>query len=250
MLLLAPAARAHSSRWDGAGMDAWDAIAGAVGGSERARAAAGRGGGGRRAEAAAEHPARSVRSQDTPQSGGAPSTPMQPQWSPEPGGTVATPGSEVVPPLGGGGDDAGAPRSPADLQLALARAQDPTAQLVAFAGQMLASVKALPPHGNAAAFLCAETRGVLDSQALMLGEFSREKAARWAAGIYRSPLHLTSKIDTNQTTLGLVLLDDAVETVLPGGPAYLAGLQKGDQIVKVSTAALVTCGLWAPRAAD
>jgi predicted metalloprotease with PDZ domain len=70
-------------------------------------------------------------------------------------------------------------------------------------------------------------------------DYSREKTAQWAAGIHRSGLSLSTKIDNNKTTLGLVLTDDHVQTVLPGGPAFLAGLRKGDCIIMVGSGIIV-----------
>ena len=91
----------------------------------------------------------------------------------------------------------------------------------------------LPKKGNPSSWLCKEMRSVLNSNHVLLDDYSREKTVQWAAGIYRSALNLHTKIDNNKTTLGLVLTDDVVETVLPGGPAFLAGLRKGDCIVTV-----------------
>ena len=47
----------------------------------------------------------------------------------------------------------------------------------------------------------------------------------------------------HQTTLGLILQQNLVINLLPGGPAFLAGLRKGDSIVEVITATLQKC-LW------
>jgi len=52
---------------------------------------------------------------------------------------------------------------------------------------------------------------------------------------YCSALVFTTRSDHFRTTLGLVLTDDTVETVLPGGPAFITGLRQGDAIAKVST---------------
>jgi len=100
---------------------------------------------------------------------------------------------------------------------------------------MLLEVKDLPRKGTPVSILAKELRCVLDRNELILDEHTREKAAQWSGSIYRSALVLTTRIDHSRTTLGLVLTDDTVETVLPGGPAFMAGLRKGDAIAKVST---------------
>ena len=100
---------------------------------------------------------------------------------------------------------------------------------------MLLEVKDLPRKGTPVSILAKELRCVLDRNELILDEHTREKAAQWSGSIYRSALVLTTRIDHSRTTLGLVLTDDTVETVLPGGPAFMAGLRQGDAIAKVST---------------
>lgn len=132
--------------------------------------------------------------------------------------------------------DAGAP---ADETPSAVTTPRPAPHALQWAEQMRAEVKMLPKKGNSLSLLCRETRSVFNSNHTLLDDFSREKTVQWAAGIYRSALSLHTKIDSSKTTLGLVLTDDVVETVLPGGPAFLAGLRKGDCIVTVGCPALL-----------
>ena len=96
------------------------------------------------------------------------------------------------------------------------------------------TVKALPQKGNPMALLCQATRDVLDAHDALLDDHLFDRFERWAETIYRGALQTDIKVDSNKTTLGLVLLDDAVELVLPGGPAFNAGIKKGDCILTVS----------------
>jgi len=99
---------------------------------------------------------------------------------------------------------------------------------------MLATVKMLPKKGNSMSLLCLQMRAVLDQLEIVLEDYSREKTKQWAGGIFRRRLnHVISGIDNNKTTLGIVVTDDKVLTVLPGGPAFQAGLREGDCIMKV-----------------
>ena len=98
---------------------------------------------------------------------------------------------------------------------------------------LLIEVKELPKKGNTKSFLCSEMREVLNQADRMLVEYSREKTKFLADGIYSKNMDAVTKIDENKTTLGIVVTDDTVETVLPGGPAFHAGLRKGDRILKV-----------------
>jgi hypothetical protein len=99
---------------------------------------------------------------------------------------------------------------------------------------MLKTVQALPPKGNPMSFLCQATRDVLDAHDMLLEDHSPNKVVRWTEALYRGGLKTDVKVDSNKTTLGLVLQDDAVELVLPGGPAFNAGIKKGDCILTVS----------------
>ena len=101
---------------------------------------------------------------------------------------------------------------------------------------LLLKVKEMPQKGNATQYLCSEMRTVLKQAGRMVLEFSREKTELLEDSIYGKGLETQSKIDDNKTTLGIVFTDDMVETVLPGAPAFLAGLRKGDRIQKVRTA--------------
>ncbi len=102
---------------------------------------------------------------------------------------------------------------------------------------MLVAVRALPMKGNSLSRLCLTSRAVLDQMELLLEEYSREKTKQWL-NTRRMSRHvdMATKIDENKTTLGIVVTDDTVQTVLPGGPAFHAGLRKGDRIQKVSNA--------------
>jgi len=44
---------------------------------------------------------------------------------------------------------------------------------------------------------------------------------------------LMKDLSSQQTTLGLILTKSLVGQLLPGGPAHLAGLEKGDTILEV-----------------
>jgi hypothetical protein len=103
---------------------------------------------------------------------------------------------------------------------------------------MLVMVRALPMKGNSTSRLCLTTRAVLDQLEAVLDEYSREKTKQWVytSLVYARQVELQTKIDDNKTTLGIVFTDDMVATVLPGGPAFQAGLRKGDRILKVRTA--------------
>ena len=103
---------------------------------------------------------------------------------------------------------------------------------------MLVMVRALPMKGNSMSRLCLTTRAVLDQLEAVLDEYSREKTKQWVntSLVYARQVELQTKIDNNKTTLGIVFTDDMVATVLPGGPAFQAGLRKGDRILKVITA--------------
>ena len=105
-------------------------------------------------------------------------------------------------------------------------------QMLPMAEQINLSVKQMPKEGNSVALLCPTMRAVLNGQDMLMHQHSRQKIGQWQVG--RKRLSLTTKIEQNKTTLGLVLIDDEVETVLPGGPAFIAGLRKGDSIVAVS----------------
>lgn len=99
---------------------------------------------------------------------------------------------------------------------------------------MLTTVKALPTKGNPMSFLCQATRDVLDAHDMLIEDHSPSKVARWGDAVYRGGLTTDVRHDSNKTTLGLVFSDDAVELVLPGGPAFAAGIKQGDRILLVS----------------
>ena len=60
-----------------------------------------------------------------------------------------------------------------------------------------------------------------------------ETAAEVASGFKSIHSSGKSKWDHQKTTLGLVFTDNRVRQVLPGGPAWVAGLREGDTIVAV-----------------
>jgi len=101
---------------------------------------------------------------------------------------------------------------------------------------LLLNVKEMPKKGNATSYLCSEMRAVLNQADRMVFEYSREKTKLLADSIFDKGLEMQTKIDEMKTTLGIVFTDDLVATVLPGGPAFVAGLRKGDRILKVRTA--------------
>ena len=94
----------------------------------------------------------------------------------------------------------------------------------------------MPKKGNTTLYLCLEMRAVLNQADRMVLEYSREKMKLLVDSIYYKGLETQTRIDENKTTLGIVFTDDVVANVLPGGPAFLAGLRKGDRILKVLTA--------------
>jgi predicted metalloprotease with PDZ domain len=98
---------------------------------------------------------------------------------------------------------------------------------------LLLKVKEMPKKGNTTPYLCLEMRAVLNQADRMVLEYCREKTKLLVDSIYDKGLETQTKIDDNKTTLGIVFTDDMVATVLPGGPAFLAGLRKGDRILKV-----------------
>jgi hypothetical protein len=155
---------------------------------------------------------------------------------------AATPATQLVatsPTLafnGEVGESLSSPRAPGVVT------PRPAPGALQWAEQMRIEVRTMPKKGTPVSVLCPEMRGVLHSNHLLLDDYSREKTVQWAAGIYRGSLNLHTKIDTNNTTLGLVLTDDVVETVLPGGPAFLAGLRKGDCIVTVRARRAASAG--------
>jgi C-terminal processing protease CtpA/Prc len=54
--------------------------------------------------------------------------------------------------------------------------------------------------------------------------------------IFARPPSLSSSLmerTRTKSTLGMVLRGDSIERLLPGGPAFMAGLQRGDKIVSV-----------------
>jgi C-terminal processing protease CtpA/Prc len=101
---------------------------------------------------------------------------------------------------------------------------------------LLLNVKEMPKKGNATSYLCSEMRAVLNQADRMVFEYSREKTKLLADSIFDKGLEMQTKIDEMKTTLGIVFTDDMVATVLPGGPAFVAGLRKGDRILKVRNA--------------
>ena len=126
------------------------------------------------------------------------------------------------------GSENGAITSHADMQMI-------EMEMIENTQAMLVEVNDLPRKGNPVSILAKELRSVLDRNELILDEHTCEKAAQWAGSIYHSALVLTTRIDHSRTTLGLVFTDDTVETVLPGGPAFMTGLRKGDAIATMST---------------
>ena len=145
-------------------------------------------------------------------------------------------GDRAASAASGASEDPGNPRAPPGNGVVPAQDGDGGSHWGRRTETMLVAVRALPMKGNSMSRLCLTSRAVLDQMELLLEEYSREKTKQWI-NTRRMSRHidLASKIDENKTTLGIVVTDDTVQTVLPGGPAFHAGLRKGDRIQKVST---------------
>ena len=112
----------------------------------------------------------------------------------------------------------------------LASPREHELEVVANTTALLSSVKALPKHGNLVQNLVHDLRTVLSAQDGVVEDSASEG---FLSANHSSSLNISTSIDSNQTTLGLILLDDTIDNLLPGAPAYLAGLRKGDRIVEV-----------------
>ena len=82
---------------------------------------------------------------------------------------------------------------------------------LAMCEQKIRLISELPAKGNSMAMLCKEMRAVLDGHTRDLAD--ERSSPMDGGGIYRSALNLHTKIDTNKSTLGLILLDDSVGVI-------------------------------------
>ena len=95
---------------------------------------------------------------------------------------------------------------------------------------LLDAVRRLPAGCDVAA-LAGELRNVLNCHEALLEEHCVETETEMACGVGGAPA--SGSWSQPHTTLGLVIADNTVRQVLPGGPAWVAGLREGDILVAV-----------------
>ena len=94
---------------------------------------------------------------------------------------------------------------------------------------LLDAVRRLPAGCDVAAL--GELRNVLNCHEALLEEHCVETETEMACGVGGAPA--SGSWSQPHTTLGLVIADNTVRQVLPGGPAWVAGLREGDILVAV-----------------
>ena len=83
-----------------------------------------------------------------------------------------------------------------------------------------------------------DLREVLYAQEKALQENASYSSADWYTEGTHNSLKGRDIHNTHKTTLGLLLLETNIDHLLPGGPAFHGGLQKGDKIVAVDGTAI------------
>jgi hypothetical protein len=117
--------------------------------------------------------------------------------------------------------------------LRLRSSPGPACNRTARAASLLVAVKQIRPAASAEFMLLVrELRNISHCHEALLGEHCVEMAAEMASGV--APANGRSEKSYGaRTTLGLVIADNMLRKVLPGGPAWVAGLREGGVLLAV-----------------